>query len=161
MLSVATQRYKVVVRFMDRAVRGFVSSDQLGTVEEMVRSGPRAGLEMIKILPAEGGVVVELPVTGAKAIFFVNTFDGDMEHEALHFHQNAPILPGLWVRVEFLDGEQIEGFITNTHDYVLRPGFFMMPTDPDGNNRLVYVVKSGLKGFSVLGIRSSLRLPAI
>lgn len=161
MLSVATQRYKVVVRFVDHAVRGFVSSDQLGTVEEMVREGPRTGLETIRLTPADGGSAVELQVGDAKAIFFVNTFGGDMQHETLHFHQNAPILPGLWVRVEFQDGEQIEGFISNTHDYVLRGGFFILPTDPDGNNRLIYVLKSRLKGFNVLGIRNSLRLPTL
>ncbi len=161
MLSVATQRYKVVVRFLDRTVRGFVSSDQLGTVEEMVRNGPRSGMERIRLTPVDGVGIQELPIADAKAIFFVTTFDGDMAHQALHFHQNAPILPGLWVRVEFQDSEQIEGFISNSPDFVLREGFFILPTDPDGNNRLIYVLKSQLKGFSVLGIRSSLRLPVL
>ena len=161
MLSVATQRYKVVVRFVDHTVRGFVTSDQLGTVEEMVGSGPRSGMDRIRLTPAEGGGIRELSIANAKALFFVTTFDGDMAHQALHFHQNAPILPGLWVRVEFQDGEQIEGFISNSPDFVLREGFFILPTDPDGNNRLIYVLKSQLKGFSVLGIRNSLRLPTL
>ncbi len=161
MLSVATQRYKVVVRFLDRTVRGFVSSDQLGTVEEMVQRGPRSGMDRIRLLPAEGGAMQEITIADAKAIFFVSTFDGDMAHQALHFHQNAPILPGLWVRVEFQDGEQVEGFISNSPDFVLQDGFFLLPTDPDGNNRLIYVLKSQLKGFSVLGIRNSLRLPTL
>ena len=161
MLSVATQRYKVVVRFVDHTVRGFVSSDQLGTVEEMVRSGPRTGMEQIRLTPVEGGGAQDVHIGDAKAIFFVTTFDGDMAHQALHFHQNAPILPGLWARVEFQDGEQIEGFISNSPDFVLREGFFMLPTDPDGNNRLIYVLKSQLRGFSVLGIRNSLRLPTL
>lgn len=161
MLSVATQRYKVVVRFVDHAVRGFVGSDQIGTVEEMVRSGARAPIETIRLTPVEGGSPVELAIADAKAIFFVNTFDGNTEHEALHFHQNAPILPGLWVRVEFQDGEKIEGLISNNHDFVLGGGFFILPTDPDGNNRLIYILKSRLKGFSVLGIRNTLRLPTL
>jgi hypothetical protein len=29
-----------------------------------------------------------------------------------------------------------------------------MPTDPNGNNKLVYVLKGGLKDFHVLGIRN-------
>jgi hypothetical protein len=29
-----------------------------------------------------------------------------------------------------------------------------MPTDPNGNNKLVYVLKGGLKDFHILGIRN-------
>ena len=36
-----------------------------------------------------------------------------------------------------------------------------MPTDPDGNNRLIYVMKSRLKDFNVLGIRNAIRIPAL
>lgn len=126
-----------------------------------MRSGARSLLETIRLTPAEGGPAREMAVSDAKAVFFVSTFDGDTEHEALHFHQHAPILPGLWVRVQFQDGEEIEGFISNSQEYVLGQGFFIMPTDPDGNNRLIYVLKSRLKGFSVLGIRNSVRFPVL
>lgn len=119
------------------------------------------GLSAIRLLPAEGGPAREVLISDAKAVFFVSTFDGDTQHEALHFHQHAPILPGLWVRVQFQDGEEIEGFISNSQEYVLGEGFFILPTDPDGNNKLIYVLKSRLKGFSVLGIRNSLRLPTL
>ena len=151
----------MVVRFLDHAVRGYASADDLGSVEEMMRSGARAPLETIRLTPTEGGPAQVMPVSDAKAVFFVSTFDGDTEHEALHFHQHAPILPGLWVRVQFQDGEEIEGFVSNSQEYVLGSGFFIMPTDPDGNNRLIYVLKSRLKGFSVLGIRNSVRLPVL
>jgi hypothetical protein len=90
----------------------------------------------------------------AKAVFFVKTFDGDLRHRALHFHEHAPTVPGLWVRVYFYDGEMIEGIISNTKDFVLETGFFLRPTDPNGNNRLVYVLKAGLKDFHVLGMRN-------
>jgi len=48
----------------------------------------------------------------------------------------------------------IEGIIGNTKDFVLESGFFLRPTDPNGNNRLVYVLKGGLKDFHVLGMRN-------
>ncbi len=95
----------------------------------------------------------------AKAIFFVKTFDGDTRHRPLHFHENTPIMEGLWVRVCFHDGETIEGIISNTHDHVLGSGFFMMPTDPNGNNKLIYVLKSRLSDFNVLGLRKAPRMP--
>jgi hypothetical protein len=97
--------------------------------------------------------VQDVPTKDAKAVFFVKTFDGDLRHRALHFHEHAPIVPGLWVRVYFYDGEMIEGIISNTRDFVLEKGFFLRPTDPNGNNKLVYVLKGGLKDFHVLGMR--------
>lgn len=109
----------------------------------------------------DSGEVKNIPISDAKAVFFVSTFDGDTHHKALHFHQHAPIQPGLWVRVRFQDEEEVEGFVRNTRDHVLGPGFFMMPTDPDGNNRLIYVMKSNLKDFNVLGIRNAIRLPVL
>ncbi len=58
------------------------------------------------------------------------------------------------MRVYFHDNEMIEGIVSNTCDYVLQDGFFLMPTDPNGNNKLVYVLKGGLKDFHVLGLRN-------
>ena len=91
----------------------------------------------------------------AKAVFFVKTFQGDLRHRALHFHEHAPIVPGLWVRVTFHDAEVIEGIISNGRDYVLDRGFFMKPTDPNGNNHLIYVIKNRLQNFNVLGMRNT------
>jgi hypothetical protein len=98
--------------------------------------------------------VKEVPTKDAKAVFFVKTFDGDLRHRALHFHEHAPTVPGLWVRVYFYDNEMIEGIISNSRDFVLENGFFLRPTDPNGNNTLVYVLKGGLKDFHVLGMRN-------
>ena len=66
-------------------------------------------------------------------------------------------MQGLWVRVYFHDSEMIEGIVSNTSDYVLQNGFFLMPTDPNGNNRLVYVLKGGLKDFPCAGAAEPLQ----
>ncbi len=50
--------------------------------------------------------------------------------------------------VYFYDGEMIEGIISNTRDFVLEDGFFLIPTDPNGNNRLAYVNKGGSRIFT-------------
>jgi hypothetical protein len=57
------------------------------------------------------------------------------------------------VRVQFLDGEIMEGIVHNSMRYLIDPGFFLMPTDPLGNNKLVYVLKSWLIDHRVLGMR--------
>jgi hypothetical protein len=146
--------YRIVIRFEDRAVRGTAQISELGPIEQLLRNDPHSPLDTIRLNLIDTGEVEEIPTRQAKAVFFVKTFDGDVRHKALHFHENAPIVPGLWVRVHFHDNEMIEGIISNTRDFVLEDGFFLIPTDPNGNNRLVYVNKSGLKDFHILGMRN-------
>ena len=124
-------------------------------MDQLLRNEPAASLESIRLKLVEGGVTQDVLTKNAKAVFFVKTFDGDTNHRALHFHENAPIVQGLWVRIAFHDGETIEGIISNSRDFVLEHGFFMMPTDPNGNNRLIYVLKDRLKDFNVLGMRNA------
>jgi hypothetical protein len=148
------EAYRVVVRYENHAVRGLVESNELGSIDQLLRNDPAYPLDSIRLKLLDSDVVEELATKDAKAVFFVKTFDGDLRHRALHFHEHAPIVEGLWVRVYFYDGEMIEGIISNTKDFVLETGFFLRPTDPNGNNRLVYVLKGGLKDFHVLGMRN-------
>ncbi len=150
--------YQVVIRYEDHAVRGFAESSDLGSIEQLLRNEPQSTLDSIRLKLMGTGEELEVSTKNAKAVFFVKTFDGDLRHRALHFHENAPIVQGLWVRVSFQDGETIEGIIRNGRDYVLDHGFFMMPTDPNGNNRLIYVLKDRLKDFNVLGMRNAPRM---
>jgi hypothetical protein len=57
------------------------------------------------------------------------------------------------MRLQFRDGEVMEGIVHNSLRYLVDPGFFLMPTDPESNNKLVYVVKSWLADLRVLGMR--------
>lgn len=142
------------MRYEDHAVRGFAEVSKLGSIEQLLRNEAQHPIETISLKIADSEDVREVPTKDAKAVFFVKTFDGDLRHRALHFHEHAPTVPGLWVRVFFYDNEMIEGIISNTKDFVLGDGFFLRPTDPNGNNTLVYVLKSGLKDFHVLGMRN-------
>ena len=150
--------HRVVIRYETHAVRGFVEANELGSVEQLLRNDPQYPLDFIRLRLLDSETVEDVPTKDAKAVFFVKTFDGDLRHRALHFHEHAPIVQGLWVRVYFYDGEMIEGIISNTRDFVLESGFFLMPTDPNGNNKLVYVLKGGLKDFHVLGMRNQKNL---
>jgi hypothetical protein len=66
----------------------------------------------------------------------------------------APTIRDLWVRLDFSDGEMIEGIVQNSVHCLIDDGFFVIPTDPGSNNKLLYVVKSALKDFRVLGMRN-------
>jgi hypothetical protein len=150
----ASDSYRVVIRYENHAIRGLAEPSELGSIEQLLRNDPMYPLDSIRLKLLDTGVVEDVSTKDAKAVFFVKTFDGDLRHRALHFHEHAPIVPGLWVRVYFYDGEMIEGIISNTKDFVLESGFFLRPTDPNGNNRLAYVLKAGLKDFHVLGMRN-------
>ena len=152
--------YRVVIRYENHAVRGLAESSELGSIDQLLRNDPVYPLDSIRLKLLDSETVEDVSTKDAKAVFFVKTFDGDLRHRALHFHEHAPIVAGLWVRVYFYDGEMIEGIISNTRDFVLETGFFLRPTDPNGNNRLVYVLKSGLKDFHVLGMRNPSKNPA-
>jgi hypothetical protein len=152
--------YRIVIRYENHAVRGLAEPSELGSIDQLLRNDPVYPLDSIRLKLLDSGTVEEVSTKDAKAVFFVKTFDGDLRHRALHFHEHAPIVAGLWVRVYFYDGEMIEGIISNTKDFVLETGFFLRPTDPNGNNRLVYVLKSGLKDFHVLGMRNFSKNPA-
>jgi hypothetical protein len=152
--------YRVIIRYEKHAVRGLVEPSELGSIEQLLRNDPMYPLDSIRLKLLDSGAVEDVSTKDAKAVFFVKTFEGDLRHRALHFHEHAATVPGLWVRVYFYDGEMIEGIISNTKDFVLETGFFLRPTDPNGNNRLVYVLKSGLKDFHVLGMRNVSKTPA-
>jgi hypothetical protein len=152
--------YRVVVRYEHHAVRGLAEPSELGSIDQLLRNDPVYPLDSIRLKLLDSDTVEDVSTKDAKAVFFVKTFDGDLRHRALHFHEHAPIVAGLWVRVYFYDGEMIEGIISNTRDFVLETGFFLRPTDPNGNNRLVYVLKAGLKDFHVLGMRNFSKNPA-
>lgn len=150
--------YRIVIRYEDHAVRGFADASDLGSIDQLLRNEPASSLDTIRLKLVDTDTAENVSTRDAKAVFFVKTFDGDLRHRALHFHENAPIVQGLWVRIAFYDGEAIEGIISNSRDYVLEHGFFMMPTDPNGNNRLIYVLKGRLKDFNVLGMRNAPRM---
>jgi hypothetical protein len=64
--------------------------------------------------------------------------------------------------VTFQDGEVIEGLIANDQNFVVRSGFYMAPIDPEGNNWLIYVLKTKLQELQILGLRAAPKnVPAI
>ncbi|MDR3745466.1 MAG: hypothetical protein P4K80_04970 [Acidobacteriaceae bacterium] len=139
----------VVLQFGGRTIKGHAERGQWLAVE-----GLGTGLATTVIRPLGTDHAEEVSLEGVKAIFFVKSFDGKW-HDDLRFHDHLPTQECLWVRATFADGEVIEGLIHNTQSYVVNSGFYMSPTDPEGNNWLIYVLKNKLKDFQVLGLRAA------
>jgi hypothetical protein len=85
-------------------------------------------------------------VSDLKAVFFVKSLVGNAAyHENKEFGGPAS---GRKVQVSFKDGEVLVG---STQGYQPdRPGFFMVPADPQSNNDRVYVVVRAVEKVSFL-----------
>src|ERR1019366_1761594 len=144
---------KVVIQYGSRTIKGYLDSPVWSTVEELLSSAAHNALESVRVRRLDSDTVEDILTKDIKAVFYVNSFEGNSDHEHLNFHSRAPIVHGIWMRLQFLDGEVMEGIVCNSIRYLIDPGFFLLPTDPDSNNRLVYVRKSWLADHRILGMR--------
>jgi hypothetical protein len=142
----------VVVRCDARVVKGYLESPHWNSADEAVQISSERACEVFRIRHLESNLVEELPANEVKAVFFVSDLNGEPDHNSLRFHALEPIIPGIWVQVQFRDGEMIEGIVENSIRFLTEPGFFLRPTDPGCNNKLIYVMKNWLAEHHVLGL---------
>ena len=145
---------KVVVQTGGRVFKGYIESQQWEEIEGLLVQGLRRLPDVLRLRSVEDDTFCEIPLNGLKAVFFVKSFEGQGTRNDLKFFSNAPMVHGIWVQLQFKDGEIMEGIVLNGMHHLVEPGFFLHPTDPDGNNKLIYVLKSSLTDFRVLGVRS-------
>lgn len=152
-LSLTTE--KVVVHKPNAVIKGLYHTSLFHdlALADTVRQRYGAIPDNIQLRPHGADVPIDVSLLDAKAVFFVKEFDGQKQRKDLNFHQHAPLLDGVWVQLEFHDGETLEGMIFNSIYPLIDPGFFLLPTDPGSNNRLVYVLKHALADYRVLGLR--------
>ena len=149
----ATKSEKVVIQFGTRTIKGYLESPAWNTIGELLGNAPQSALETFRVRRLDTNQVEEVSIKDVKAVFYVNSFDGNSVRNHLNFHTRAPIVHGIWMRFQFRDGEVMEGIVYNSIRYLVDPGFFVLPTDPVCNNKLVYVLKSWLIDHRVLGLR--------
>ncbi len=144
---------KVVIQFGAKTVKGYVESPSWNTIEDLLSNAPPAPPDLFRIRRLDTDVIEEISASDVKAVFYVSSFDGDATHKDLNFYTRAQIVHGIWMRLQFRDGEVMEGLVHNSLRYLVDPGFFVLPTDPGSNNKLVYVMKSWLVDHRILGMR--------
>jgi hypothetical protein len=148
-----TKLEKVIVQYGNRILKGYLDSPAWNTLEELLSNAPSSSPQTFRIRRLDSDVVEVIPAQDLKAVFYVNSFEGNPSHKQLNFSTSAPIVHGIWVRLQFSDGEVMEGIVHNSLRYLIDPGFFLIPTDPGSNNKLAYIVKSSLVDHRVLGLR--------
>lgn len=91
-----------------------------------------------------------------KAVFFVRTREGNGDYSEVKFFADETVSE-LWVRVQLVDGESLEGRVDNSRSLLFEPGFWLRPTDCLANNMIVYVPKSSVADFHVMGFAATRR----
>lgn len=142
-LAGSTSKKIVGVRFDREPVQGFVNQQSfLGD----------AGVELL----TASGSAVTIPYAELKAVCFVRDFDSTApvwkEHRAF---PNRPKMEGLWVRLEFRDGDTLEGVLPNDLMLVEPAGVTLSPPDPGFQNQRVFVPRAALVHLQVLGVVGS------
>ena len=147
---------KIVAHTLDgKLIKGFPDASSEFVKDARRKQPTVVAPDRIPIKLFENGKAATVNVQKMKAVFFVKSFEGQAEYNELKFFKSHPLLEGLWVRLTFADGEATEGVVYNSMHHLVNPGFFLKPPDPQSNNELVYVLKSSLKDFRILGVRNS------
>jgi len=116
--------------------------------------------EELRIKCGASGEERVIPLCETKAVFFVKKQEGDQAHDEVKFF--ADVTPEyVWIRVEFADGELLEGRTENSRRLLFDPGIWLQPFDTLTNNVLVYIPKSSIIDVHIMGVTDSLRPKAV
>ncbi|HLI84847.1 MAG TPA: hypothetical protein VKV17_13070 [Bryobacteraceae bacterium] len=107
----------------------------------------------IELLSQEGNVVL-VPYHDVKMVAFVRDFDAGSEPGRQVF-QTRPKSEGLWVRLEYRDGDVAEGILPNNLLQIETHGFTIIPPDAYGNTQRLFVPRMALRSVQVLGVVGS------
>ena len=138
----STNKKVVIRRFERESVAGVVNP---GTYLRP------AGVEVL----TQSGSVVVIPYAEIKAVCFVRDFGSSESPAGPRLFQARPKTEGLWVRMRLLDGELMDGLLPNNLLQLEPFGFTVIPPNPSSRNQRVFVPRSALLEFHVLGVVGS------
>lgn len=142
------QNELVVVHRMDGTLRrGILEWDT--TTKQVVPPDPLPDVLHIRCENQDECSLVQVSET--KAVFLVKRHEGAFDHDEVKFFSDVAATD-LWIRIQFADGEVVEGRTKNNARLLFDSGIWLRPFDSTGNNVLVYVPKSSVVEFHVMGV---------
>jgi len=96
-----------------------------------------------------------IPYEQVRAVYFVRDFEENPEANQKKVFASRPKSDGLWVRLRFHDGEEIEGLLPNDLLQVESQGYTVTPPDPNTNTQKIFVPRVALETMKVLGVIGS------
>jgi hypothetical protein len=140
-LSASTPKKAILRRFEKEPLAGYVNP-----ISFLQPTG-------VEVLSAEGRVTT-VPYEEIKTVSFVRDFEGSGDAGRRVFN-TRPKIEGLWLSLEFRDGEALEGVLPNDLLQLERFGFTVIPPDSYSNNQRVFVPRAALRSAEVLGVVGS------
>jgi hypothetical protein len=137
-----------------KLIKGHLNRPALKDLDALKQQPTRLP-DNVAVQPEGSPDTVEIGADSLKALFFVKNYEGRTDYREFKYFNFTPQVEGLWVRITFYDNERTEGVIHNSMQFLVDPGFFIKPPDPESNNEMAYVIKSSLVEFRVLGVKSS------
>src|ERR1035437_1148124 len=136
----ASTAKKVLVDRYDRSLlRGYVQPQTWRTPE---------GLELMS---PEGAVSI-VPYPQIKCVSFVRDLEGPSVLGERREFLARPKSTGLWIELQFRDGDSLESTISNNILEMEAEGLFATPPENAGNAQRIFVPRAGLNGVQVLGV---------
>lgn len=141
-MPASTNKKVLVLRFDRETLAGFVS--------------PQSWLQPhgVELLSASGSVAV-IPYDDVRFVCFVRDFDQGEPRRELRTFSSRPKTTGLWLRLQFRDGETMDGVMSNNLLQMEPQGFTFIPPDPGYQNQKVFVPRAALASIQVLGVVGS------
>lgn len=135
---VTTHKKAVISVFDGKPEQGYLNPQTLGPAEA------------VELLTRDGEHKA-VPLRDVKAVYFVKEFTEPFEPDRKTF-LSRPKLDGLWVRLRFRDGDEMEGLVSNNLVELLDKGIRLTPPDLHGNTVWVFIPQSSLTEMRVLGV---------
>ncbi len=152
--STSMTERKVVVKLRSgEVVKGYTTSPGSDAASLFNDSSQNSG-NAIRVRLVNSNAPIRIALSDVKAVFFVKSFRGDPKRKNLRFYTNGPAVGAIWAEIRFIDNEVIEATIENSVQHLMDDGLLLRPSDADSNNVLIYVNKSAITSYRVLGVRA-------
>lgn len=134
--------------------RGHLLSLGMSTEELAAQRGPASSSAPIAFQAIGDTAPLHIEWGAVKAIQFVKDLEtnGDAE-ENVRFFDSAAIPPYLWVRVEFKDGEVVEGKLDNSLSLIDSPCLMLYPLNDTANQQCLCIPRGAIANLQVITFR--------
>ena len=130
---------KVIVRKLDRdSLTGYVAGSHFVSDDK---------LELL----TQSGKVIFIDLREVKGVYFVRDF-GDTESLGRKTFTTRPRSEGLWIRIEFVDNDVLEGLMPNDLTLLTGEGYLIIPPDTRSNTQRIFVPRAAVSSFTVLSV---------
>ena len=149
-----SSRKKVIVR----SLTGELTAGYLSPRAFVQRAGNPA-VPVLGLLDLEGRSLPQ-PLSSVKLVSFVRDFNredaANPERLTRRAFLSRPHVEGLWLRLTFSGGEQLEGVarqdLTIIDDLLEDAGIFLIPPDERANTHRIYVPRTAITALEVLAV---------